>query len=147
MNKSLIASVVLAIVIIGSAIYYVNYNPNNNKEVSMQEDSTIKNLSATEFNNELKTALKEGAVLIDVRTAQEYNQGYIKGAINMDFYSPDFRDSLSKLDKNKRYYIYCRSGSRSGQTAKIMQELGFKDVRNLQFGIKDWVANDLPLEK
>ncbi len=84
-------------------------------------------------------------VILDVRTPEEVSQGYIDGAINIDFYSKTFRRDLNSLDKDKVYLIYCRSGRRSGRTLKIMEELGFKEVYNMVGGIKAWVKEGLPL--
>ncbi len=84
-------------------------------------------------------------VILDVRTPEEVSQGYIDGAINIDFYSKTFRRDLNSLDKDKVYLIYCRSGRRSGRTLKIMEELGFKEVYNMVGGIKAWVKEGFPL--
>ena len=86
-------------------------------------------------------------VIIDVRTPEEFNDGHIENAINIDFYSETFREDLDKLDKNKTYFIYCRSGNRSGRAMDIMAELGFKEVYNLSVGITAWVAEGLPVVK
>ena len=85
--------------------------------------------------------------IIDVRTPEEYGDGHIENAVNIDFYSDTFRDGLDKLDKNKTYFIYCLSGNRSGKTMDIMAELGFKEVYNLSVGIKGWIAEGLPVVK
>ncbi len=84
-------------------------------------------------------------VILDVRTPEEVSQGYIDGAINIDFYSKTFRRDLNSLDKDKVYLIYCRSGRRSGRTLKIMEELGFKEVYNMVGGVKAWVKEGFPL--
>lgn len=86
-------------------------------------------------------------VVIDVRTPQEFTDGYIENAINIDFYSETFRDELNKLDKGKTYLIYCRSGGRSGNALNIMTELRFKEVYNMLGGILAWNAEELPTVK
>ncbi|GEM_PF-2159366 len=68
------------------------------------------------------------SVIIDVRTPGEYSQSHIKGALNIDIYSPQFRSQIEKLDKNKHYEVYCRSGSRSSQAVRIMKDMNFKKV-------------------
>lgn len=75
------------------------------------------------------------AVLIDVRTSGEYRQGAIKGALNIDIMSADFRNKIAGFDPLKTYLVYCRSGSRSGQACNYMAGLGFKNVYNLSGGI------------
>jgi rhodanese-related sulfurtransferase len=83
--------------------------------------------------------LADSAVVIDVRTPQEYAQGTIvEKPLNIDFYKDDFKQRLGELDKTKTYFLYCRSGNRSGQAMGMMRELGFKNVYDLNGGIKSW---------
>lgn len=71
------------------------------------------------------------AVVIDVRTPQEFSQGHVPGAVNIDIQSPEFEAKIKKLDTAKVYKVYCRSGNRSGKALQKMKSLGFKDVENL----------------
>lgn len=77
------------------------------------------------------------AVLIDVRTPAEYAQGFIDGAINIDIMSADFQNRIATLDKGKTYFVYCRSGNRSGQGCQYMKSQGIKAF-NLVGGIGAW---------
>ena len=86
-------------------------------------------------------------VIIDVRTPQEFAEEHIENAINIDFRSQVFRDELNKLDKNKTYLIYCRSGGRSGNALNIMEELNFEEVYNMSGGIIVWNTEGLPTIK
>ena len=86
-------------------------------------------------------------VIIDVRTPGEFAGGYIENAINIDFRSEAFRDTLNNLDKNKTYLVYCAVGGRSGSALDIMAELDFKEAYNLTGGINQWKAEGLPLVK
>ncbi|MDO5678417.1 MAG: rhodanese-like domain-containing protein [Propionibacteriaceae bacterium] len=70
------------------------------------------------------------AVVIDVRTPEEYTEGHLEGAKNIDFLSPDFAAQVDQLPKDAEYVLYCRSGNRSGQAKSIMENLGFTDVTN-----------------
>lgn len=70
-------------------------------------------------------------VILDVRTADEFAQSHLSGAQNIDFLKPDFKENIEKLDKNKTYKLYCRSGNRSGQAMAILKSIGFKDIENL----------------
>jgi rhodanese-related sulfurtransferase len=85
------------------------------------------------------------ALLIDLRTPEEYVQGRLFGATLIDFYSEDFDAQLAALDRNATYYIYCNSGNRSGQTLQKMRELGFTTVYDLGGGIQAWQAENLPV--
>jgi rhodanese-related sulfurtransferase len=81
------------------------------------------------------------AVLLDVRTPEEWSQGIIPGAITIDYYKgQEFIDEVSQLDKEKTYYIYCRSGVRSANACSIMNELGFEKANNLLGGISQWTG-------
>jgi len=86
-------------------------------------------------------------IIFDIRTPEEFNEGHIENAVNMDFYADTFRDDLDLLDKNKTYFIYCRSGNRSGRAMSIMKDLGFKEVYNLSVGIQEWIAEGFPVVK
>lgn len=75
------------------------------------------------------------AVLIDVRTPSEFATGHIDQAINIDFESPSFASEIKKLDTTKTYFVYCRSGNRSGQAVSIMKSNGIKNIYELSGGI------------
>ena len=93
------------------------------------------NLDGLEFKEKFNSA--NGAVLVDVRTADECSGGTIKGAKNIDFMSATFRDQFLKLDKSKEYFLFCRSGNRSGQACNALSKEGYK-VYNLDGGIGAW---------
>jgi rhodanese-related sulfurtransferase len=78
------------------------------------------------------------AVLLDVRTADEYYTARIPNSILIDYYQIDFIDKIKKLDKTKTYFVYCRSGRRSLESCYLMSNLGFENVYNLQGGILEW---------
>ena len=77
------------------------------------------------------------AELLDVRTAGEFASGTINGARNLDVTSPQFRNALQLLDKNKEYYVFCRSGNRSGSACDLLTAQGLK-AYNLAGGIGEW---------
>ncbi len=83
-------------------------------------------------------------VVLDVRTAEEFDEGRLEGAVMIDFYRDDFGEQIAQLDPDVPYLLYCRSGSRSGQAAMLMQDLGFNDVAHLDGGILAWYEADLP---
>ena len=89
----------------------------------------------------------DGFVILDVRTPAEYQQGHIDGAVLLDYYSPTFKQAVGALDKSKTYLIYCRSGSRSGKSLRLFNELGFQKVYHLANGILEWTAKGYPLVK
>ena len=81
----------------------------------------------------------ENAVILDVRTKEEFSEGFIANAINIDIQSgQDFVTEIETLDKNKKYYVYCRSGMRSAKACEIMNQLGFENTYSLIGGITEW---------
>lgn len=93
------------------------------------------NLTAADFQSQLITT--PNAVLLDVRTAHEFNSGHIPDARNIDVMSHTFYDAIAELDKSKTYFVYCRSGGRSMQACLSMADAGFS-VLNLDGGISAW---------
>ena len=82
------------------------------------------------------------AVILDVRTDEEWNDGIIPDAIHIDIYKGQgFIYELDQLDKSKNYYVYCKAGGRSGQACNIMQQMGFENTYNLVGGIMQWQGN------
>jgi rhodanese-related sulfurtransferase len=104
--------------------------------------SSANNLSVDEFSAK---AAEPGVVTLDVRTPGEFAEGYIQGARLIDFQSGNFENEIATLDKNATYAVYCRSGNRSGQAVKVMQDAGFTSVFNMNGGVIDWVNAGLPL--
>jgi len=97
----------------------------------------FKNIRTQEFLDQVKADDK--AEIIDVRTPEEYKEGYIEGATLIDIYNKDFMDNLMKLDKNKNYYVYCRSGGRSSKACSVMSQSGFTgELYNLEGGMMEW---------
>lgn len=94
-------------------------------------------LSQKEWSEQLKT--DENAVILDVRTPAEFQQGFIPDARNINIYlGQQFMAELDKLDKSKSYYVYCRSGVRSRQACALMNGLGIEKAYNLEGGIIAW---------
>ena len=84
-------------------------------------------------------------IILDVRTTDEFNTGYIAGAINIDYYATDFKTNIGKLDRNRQYLVYCRTGIRAAASVQIMLDLGFKQVQNLAGGITAWIQDGYPI--
>ena len=97
----------------------------------------IRLVSAAE-GAEIQANPPEDLIVLDVRTPEEFAEGHIEGAIMIDFYRDDFADQLAELDPDQPYLLYCRSGNRSGQTAAIMEDLGFANVADVDGGIIAW---------
>lgn len=95
------------------------------------------NLSQEQWEDQLES--DSNAVVLDVRSPEELEDGYIPNAMNIDFYlGQEFLEALEVLDKSKNYYVYCRSGNRSGQACAIMDKIGFVNTYNLEGGFLRW---------
>jgi rhodanese-related sulfurtransferase len=106
---------------------------------------TVKRLDPQTFDKKLKESKEP--ILIDVRTSGEYSQGHLAKATLIDIYSSDFKSRVSKLDKSKPVFVYCKAGSRSSSAAEVMSGLGFKEIYDLSGGILAWQQANKPIEK
>ena len=104
----------------------------------------FKNLSVAEF---AKMAAGKQNVILDVRTAQEFQAGHLAGALNLDVTAPDFEQKAAALDKTKTYLVHCATGVRSERACKKLTALDFPNLYNLPGGFKAWVAAGEPVEK
>jgi rhodanese-related sulfurtransferase len=84
-------------------------------------------------------------VVLDVRTPDEFKDGHIEGAININYESGGFKTELAELDMKKTYFVYCRTGRRSGEAVKIMKEMGFDSIVTMKGDIVKWKSEKLPL--
>ena len=95
------------------------------------------NLSQQQWSEQLKN--DNNAIVIDVRTPEEFEDGYIENAINIDiFKGQGFIYLIEELDQSKNYYVYCKAGSRSEQACKVMNQIGITNTYNLVGGIMQW---------
>jgi len=86
------------------------------------------------------------AILIDVRTPEEFKSGAIEKAVNIDYNDPKFEEKIVHLDKKLPYYVYCLSGGRSSSAADFMRKQGYEKVVELKGGILAWNKSNLPLK-
>ena len=93
------------------------------------------NLDGKTFREKFTQADK--AELLDVRTAEEFRSSTLPGARNLDMMTGELQANLSKLDKSKAYFVFCRSGNRSASACKLMADQGLK-VYNLAGGMGSW---------
>jgi len=104
--------------------------------VFLQKNITM-NLTQEDWVSQFEA--DENAVILDVRTEAEFNEGSIPDAINMDIYEGQaFMENLEALDKSKNYYVYCRSGARSAKACEVMNNMGFENAFNLLGGFLEW---------
>jgi phage shock protein E len=109
-------------------------------------DQVITNTNAESFESGIQGDIK--AIVLDVRTPEEFEAGHVKGAININFYDDDFAEQVSKvIDVDATVYVYCKAGTRSANSCKIMENKGFKHLINLKGGFDNWVRAGKPVVK
>lgn len=84
----------------------------------------------------------ENAVLIDVRTPEEYAEGHLENAININWYDENFIDQFKDIEKEKTVYVYCKKGGRSSSAAELLNTSGYKDVVDLLGGYDAYLEKD-----
>jgi phage shock protein E len=105
----------------------------------------VKNVDANEAEKLLKENKK--VIVLDVRTPEEYKEGHIAGATNIDFKGPDFERKLATLDKKQPYLVHCAGGGRSAKARDLMKKLQFDSIYHLDGGLNAWQKAKKPVEK
>ncbi|MBR9915288.1 MAG: rhodanese-like domain-containing protein [Algicola sp.] len=100
-----------------------------------QSQAEVKMVSPEEMQSLLEM---DDVQLVDVRTPEEYEDGYIEQSQNIDFRSPTFDDDIKKLDKSKPVILYCKSGGRSAKCGEKLIKAGFEKIYDLEGGITHW---------
>ncbi len=128
-------AIVCGIALIAGAVLYAQ--PDAEPAQATEQQPATRAMNPSQFAGALAAPER---MLIDIRTPEEFAEGHLKGATNIDFYQEDFPARIAALDRDAPYAIYCRSGNRTGQTAALMRSLGFTDVVELEHGILAWEA-------
>lgn len=146
--KNLIISVFLGALIIGVLLTSVSIQTETNTAKSETQIQIIESITPEEAYILIQENKDNpNFVILDVRTPEEFLGEYIENAVNLDYYSDTFRNDLDKLDKNRTYLIYCKSGRRSENALNIMKEQDFREVYNMLGGIIEWKSKGLPTTK
>lgn len=109
-----------------------------------QNNTITETITPKVFAEKIKNA---DVTLLDVRTPEEFASQHIDNATNININGDDFESKIKNLDKNKPVYVYCLSGGRSAKAMSKLNDLGFKEVYNLEGGIMKWNAEDLSKPK
>ncbi len=111
---------------------------------SVSNSTGYKNLSIDEF---AQMAADKANVVLDVRTAREFESGHVPGALNLDVSASGFEKKVAELDKGKTYLVHCASGVRSVKACEILGHLGFPKLYNLPVGFRGWAKAGKPVQK
>lgn len=107
------------------------------------DQPAVKRIDTEQFD---KMRHDKDAVVLDVRTKQEFEQGHVPGATNIDISSPQFRKQIGELDKSKTYLVHCASGVRSDRATRMMSAMGFLKLFDFHGGFKAWKLAQKPIE-
>ena len=102
------------------------------------------NLDVSQFAEKITD---KNVIVLDVRTPEEFNEGHIENAVNINFMSDDFDANVANLDKEKPVMVYCKAGGRSAKAAARLKELGFTTITDLEGGISNWTSENKPTVK
>lgn len=106
--------------------------------------TVVKNVDAKEA---AKLVAAGNITVLDVRTAEEFAEGHIAGATNINFMAKDFATQASQLDRSKTYLLHCASGGRSKRCLPQLKQLGFKEIIHLDGGMSAWEDAGNPVAK
>ena len=111
---------------------------------SASAQPVVENVSSREMKKAIES--EAGVVVLDVRQPTEVVVGKIPGAENIDIRQDEFWLKFKKLNREKKYYVYCDNGGRSTSAARVMKQMGFKNVYNLLGGIEAWKSEGYNVE-
>lgn len=129
-RRSVVAGTV-AVAIVLAVIGYFVYSSHTQEHLSVDAFASL--------------ARKDGTVLLDVRTPEEFARGHLPGARNLDATAPTFHTQLEDLDRKATYAVYCCTGKRSAQVLKTMKDAGFTDVSDLDGGYTLWIRQGMKI--
>ncbi|MDO4229753.1 MAG: rhodanese-like domain-containing protein [Capnocytophaga sp.] len=109
---------------------------------SCSSGNSMKHIAMKEYNPQ------SGNILVDLRTSEEFAEGHLKNAINIDFFDANFVENFeNQFDKSDTIYIHCKSGGRSSKAMQQLETVGFKNIIHLDGGIMQWLEAGKPIEK
>jgi len=135
--------IVCAIIVNVSISCQFNEAVQANDNTSFSQASIAKDISPEEFQK----LIGDDAIILDVRTKDEYSGGHLEGSVNIDFFSKTFIEEVLKLDRSKSLLIHCASGGRSSKAMSKLSGSGFKSMYNMLGGYGAWSKSNLPFVK
>lgn len=122
--------------------FFIGCSDNSSTSTPTNASQSVRDLTVVEASQLIEN--NNAVVVLDIRTPEEFAQGHIEGAVNIDYRQSDFANQLAQLDKNQPYLLHCHSGGRSTKALKVINELGFTNVAHMRAGIQGWRAADQP---
>ena len=139
--KLLFASLGMGFLLASICLYFQSPIARAESQIQIIEDIRAKEAHALILKNKDNQTL----VILDVRTPEEFAGGHLENAVNLDYHSKTFEDTLNELDRNKTYLVYCQVGVRSGRALRLMKKIGFREAYNLAGGIVYWGEAGFPI--
>ena len=97
-------------------------------------------------SSDLNELEEDEYILIDVRTTDEYQSGFIQNAVNIDYYSEMFNSDILSFEKDSKIILYCRTNNRSAKSANLLLDNGYLDINVIEGGITSWVKSGNDIE-
>ncbi|MDZ4164602.1 MAG: rhodanese-like domain-containing protein [Smithellaceae bacterium] len=140
-----IVSVMFVLSVAGVALAQTTGTPLIVREMVAKAKEEIQRVTAADVKAALDN--KEKAIILDVRDKEEYDAGYIPGAINVSRGKLEFRVMGAIPDLNAKVYVYCLTAARSALATKTMMEMGYKNVVQMDAPFEAWTKAGYPVEK
>ncbi|MGB1241220.1 MAG: rhodanese-like domain-containing protein [Chitinophagales bacterium] len=120
-------------------------SPKTTDKTIPESTTILEKLSVEEFQAKINKISNEQ--IVDVRSIEELVEtGKIAGAKHIDYHGQKFNSQIDELDKDRPVMVYCKSGGRSGKTAKMLQQMRFKEVYDMKGGMTSWQIKNMPTE-
>ena len=133
-----------ALLAITGALSLFAATPARGEDAKKEEPAAAEKISIEQFEEMRK---EKDVVVLDVRTPEEFKEGHVPGARNVDVMDKSFAERAKSLDKDKTYLVYCQSGGRSTRAAAKMKEMGFGKLYNFAGSMVEWEKAGKPIEK
>jgi phage shock protein E len=113
---------------------------------AVAQNGNYSSATHVDVNGAEKLIKDSGITVLDIRTADEFREGHLAGAVNIDFMESDFEKKASELDKSRPYLVHCGTGRRSATCIEILRKLGFKQLYHLDGGVLAWQDSGRKME-
>ncbi|MEH6475965.1 MAG: rhodanese-like domain-containing protein [Sneathiella sp.] len=143
-EHALESAMIARLIVLIFSLFFINFQTISTtvaEEIGKVQKNSVLNVTASDAHKLI--SLKPEMIILDIRTSVEFKLGHIKGAKNIDFYAPNFKDLIAELDPEKVYLVHCRSGNRSTKAMPTLQSAGLHHIVHMNKGFKAWKSQGL----
>ncbi len=133
-----------ALIIVGAALALTGCSSSSTDNPTQRGTASPSPAATAGLPTQQQSTADSAAMIIDVRTPQEFAAGHLSGAVNLDVNDPSFDARMAQLDRTGTYFVYCRSGNRSAQAVNRMRDAGFVD--SYDYGSVEEAASTLNVD-